>query len=85
MIQPSNNLTFTLILKSSASMYESLDSQFFRTTTGIQSGPHTFDESKFIMTFLSILGVTEILCSFRLVVEAKTGKDIPEWVFRKVF
>ena len=59
-------------------MYESLDSQFFRTTTGIQSGPRTFDESKFIMTFLSILGVTEILCSFRLVVEAKTGKDIPE-------
>ena len=59
-------------------MYESLDSQFFRTTTGIQSGPHTFDESKFIMTFLSILGVTEILCSFRLVVEAKTGKDRPE-------
>ena len=85
MIQPSDNLTFTLILKSSASMYESLDSQFFRTTTGIQSGPHTFDESKFIMTFLSILGVTEILCSFRLVAEAKTGKDIPEWVFRKVF
>ena len=77
-MQPSDNLTFTLILKSSASMYESLDSQFFITTTGIQSGPHTFDESKFIMTFLSILGVTEILCSFRLVVEAKTGKDIPE-------
>ena len=84
-MQPSDNLTFTLILKSSASMYESLDSQFFITTTGIQSGPHTFDESKFIMTFLSILGVTEILCSFRLVVEAKTGKDIPEWVFQKVF
>ena len=84
-MQPSDNLTFTLILKSSASMYESLDSQFFITTTGIQSGPHTFDESKFIMTFLSILGVTEILCNFRLVVEAKTGKDIPEWVFWKVF
>ena len=84
-MQPSDNLTFTLILKSSASMYESLDSQFFITTTGIQSGPHTFDESKFIMTFLSILGVTEILCNFRLVVEAKTGKDIPKWVFRKVF
>ena len=27
------------ILKSSASMYESSGSQFFRTTTGIQSGP----------------------------------------------
>ena len=30
------------------------------------------------MTFLTILGVTEILCSFRLVLEGKTGKDIPE-------
>ena len=27
------------ILKSSASMHESSGSQFFRTTTGIQSGP----------------------------------------------
>ena len=30
------------------------------------------------MTFLTILGVIEILCSFRLVLEGKTGKDIPE-------
>ena len=30
------------------------------------------------MTFLIILGVTEILCSFRLVLEEKTGKEIPE-------
>ena len=30
------------------------------------------------MTFLTILGVTEILCSFRLVLEGKTGKVIPE-------
>ena len=29
------------------------------------------------MTFLTILGVTEI-CSFRLVLEGKTGKEIPE-------
>ena len=42
----------------------------------LQSGPSTFDESRFIMTFLIILGVTEILCSFRLVVEWKTGKEI---------
>ena len=32
----------------------------------------------FIMTFLTILGVKEILCSFRLVLEGKTGKEIPE-------
>ena len=30
------------------------------------------------MTFLITLGVTEILCSFRLVLEGKTGKEIPE-------
>ena len=59
-------------------MYESSGSQLFRTTTGIQSGPDAFDESRFVMTFLTILGVTEILCSFRLVLEGKTGKEIPE-------
>ena len=31
----------------------------------------------FIMTFLTILGVTEILCSsFKLVLDRKTGKEI---------
>ena len=30
------------------------------------------------MTFLTILEVTKILCSFRLVLEGKTGKEIPE-------
>ena len=30
------------------------------------------------MTFLIILGVTELLCSFILVLEGKTGKEIPE-------
>ena len=30
------------------------------------------------MTFLTILAVIEILCSFRLVLERKTGKEIPE-------
>ena len=28
------------------------------------------------MTFLTILGVTEILCCFRLVLEGKTSKEI---------
>ena len=59
-------------------MYESSGSQFFRTTTGMQSGPDTFDESGFIMTFLTTLVVTEILCKFRLVLEEKTGKEIPQ-------
>ena len=57
-------------------MYES--SQFYRATTGIRSGPDPLNESKFVMTFLTILRVMEILCSFRLVVEGKTGKEIPE-------
>ena len=35
-------------------------------------------ESRFVMTFLTILGVMDILCSFRLVLEGKTGKEIPE-------
>ena len=30
------------------------------------------------MTFLTILAVTEILCSFRYVIEGKAGKSIPE-------
>ena len=30
------------------------------------------------MTFLTILQVTETLCSFKLVLEGKPGKEIPE-------
>ena len=30
------------------------------------------------MTFLTILGVTEILCSFKLVLEGKTDKEMAE-------
>ena len=37
-------------------MYESSGSQFFRTTTGMQSGPDNLDESRSVMTFLAILG-----------------------------
>ena len=67
------------LLKSSANMQQSSgsSSKFFRTTTAIQSGPDAFDKSRFITTFLTILGVTEILCSFKLVLEGKTGKEIP--------
>ena len=76
--QQSGKQSFRHILKSSASNYESPASQFFKTITGIQSGPNPFDESRFIMTFLTILVVIEILCSFTLVLEGKTGKEIPE-------
>ena len=59
-------------------MQESCSSQFFRTTTGIESGSDAFDKSRLIATFLTILGVTEILCSLKLVLDRKTGKEIPE-------
>ena len=45
----------------------------FRTTAGIKAGPDAFDESTFVMTFLIILEVTEILSSFRLALEGKIG------------
>ena len=44
----------------------------------MQSGPDAFDKSRLIMTFLTILGVTEISCSLKLVLAGKTGKEIPE-------
>ena len=90
-MRPSNNLENKIvsdILKNSASMYESSSSQFFRTTTGIQSGPDAFDESRFVMTCLTILGVMEILHRFRLVLEGKIGEEtrvIKIRVLRKVF
>ena len=56
-------------------MYESAGSQFYRTVTGIQSGTDTI---KVPYELLAILGVTEILCSFRLVLEGKAGTEIPE-------
>ena len=62
---------------SSGSMYESSGSQFFRTTTGIQSRPDAFEELRLVMTFLINLAVLGILCSFTLVLEGKAGKDIP--------
>ena len=62
-------------MKSSANLYESSGSQFLRTTTGIQSGPDAFDESRFVMTLLTILGV---ICSFRLVLEGKAREEVLE-------
>ena len=54
------------------------DFPVFRTTTGIQSRPDVLDKSRFVMTFLTILGLMEILLSFTLGLEGKTGKEIPE-------
>ena len=43
----------------------------------MQSGPDDFDKSRFILTFLTILRITEVY-SFKLVLEGKIGKEIPE-------
>ena len=45
----------------------------------MQSGPEVFGKSRFIMTFLTTLGVTEILCTFRLGLGGKAGKWILEF------
>ena len=49
-----------------------------KVQTHSSSGPDAFDGSMFFMGFSTILGVMEILCSLRLVLEGKTGKEIPE-------
>ena len=72
--QPGKQNSFRLMLKSPAKIYESSGAQFFRTTTGIQSGPDAFAESKLVMTFLTNLGVKEKICSIRLVLKGKTAK-----------
>ena len=36
------------------------------------------DQIKIAMTFLTMLGVIETLCSFRLVLKGEAGKGIPE-------
>ena len=55
----------------SASIYESSGLEFLITTAGTQSRPDAFDESRLVITFLTALRVTEILCSFKLVLEGK--------------
>ena len=67
-------------MKNSVNIYESSGSQFHRTTTGIQSGPDAFDESRFVITFLTILAVIEILSSFRLVLEGKVESSRLEFL-----
>ena len=56
-------------------MYKSSGSEFFRIITIIQSGTDAFDKSRFVMTFLNILGVIFIII-IRLVLNGKTGKEI---------
>ena len=60
-------------------MYEKSGSQFLRTTTGIKVGPDGSDESRFVMNLFNHLGSNKkTMWSFRLVLEGKIGKEIPE-------
>ena len=80
-MRPSNNPKNKILsdtLNNSESVYESSGSQLFRTTTGIKSKPDVFDTSRLIVTFLTNLGITEIFCSFRLVLKRKKEKEIPK-------
>ena len=79
-MRPCKNLEekIPFLLKSSAGMHESSGSQFFTTTTEIQSGADAFEESRLAITFLTNLGVILTLHSFRLLLEWKAGKKIHE-------
>ena len=58
-------------------MYESSYSYLLRTNTGIQSELDVFDEARLVLTFLANLGVTGILCIFRVVLKRKASKETP--------
>ena len=67
-------------------MYESSGSQFFRTTTGMQSGPDNLDESRFVMTFLAILGnIMQFQISSRRENRQRETQVIKIRVLRNVF
>ena len=57
-------------------MYKNSGSQLFRATSGMQSRPDIFDKSKLVLTFLTNLRVTKILCSFRWVLDGTTSEGI---------
>ena len=63
--------SFRHIFKSSASMYESSGSHSLEPLLG-------YNQDQMPLTNQGNLGDTKILCSFRLVLEWKTGKGIPE-------
>ena len=51
----------------------------YESSLGISSRPDAFEKPRLVTTFLTNLdGVTEILCSFRLVLEEKIAQEIPE-------
>ena len=61
-----------------ATIYKISGSHFFTATTEIQSKPDFLDKSRLAVIFLTNLGVREILCNFRLVIEGTGGKEVHE-------
>ena len=57
-MRPSNNLENKT--RSGTLKFHNSGPEFFRTTTEIQFGPDVCDESRFVMTFLTIFRGTEI-------------------------
>ena len=62
------------VSRRSADNYESSGWQLFRTATRLQSGLDALEEWRLVMTHFTVLGITEILWSFRLVLEGKTDE-----------
>lgn len=53
----------------------------FRIVTGFQPGHDTFEESRSVISFLTNMRVTGILCSFRLVKDSKEELESSRLVF----
>ena len=51
----------------------------------LNHGQDAFGKSRLVITSITILGVTEMLFSFRLVLEGKTGKETTESLRLRVF
>ena len=71
-----DQMTFKLRVLKVQKVLESSGWEFFRTNHhwNAKSGPEAFDESRFVTTFLTTLGVTAILWNSRLVKEDKIVK-----------
>ena len=69
-----NRIRTSTYLERLVDRYESYSSFFFTTTAVIQSGTDLLVKSRVGMTFLIILGVTEIM---KRNLEAKTGDKLP--------
>ena len=65
------------ILKRSASIYKSSRSSSSKTPQKYNQDQRSL-ESRLVVTFLIIMGVTVILCSFKLVLEGKAGTETSE-------